>query len=57
MELLKEKGMEDVLVFVGGIIPDQDIPHLRKLGVSEVFQPGSHLDAVVDLLRQKLSAD
>ena len=49
--------MEDVLVFVGGIIPDQDIPHLRKLGVSEVFQPGSHLDAVVDLLRQKLASD
>jgi len=57
MELLKEKGMEDVLVFVGGIIPDQDIPQLRKLGVSEVFQPGSHLDAVVDLLRQKLASD
>lgn len=57
MELLKEKGMADVLVFVGGIIPDQDIPHLRKLGVSEVFQPGSHLDAVVDLLRQKLASD
>ena len=57
MELLKEKGMEDVLVFVGGIVPDQDIPHLRKLGVSQVFQPGSQLDAVVDFLRQKLTSD
>ena len=57
MDLLKEKEMEDVLVFVGGIIPDQDIPHLQKLGVSGVFQPGSSLDAVVDLLREKLTSD
>jgi methylmalonyl-CoA mutase C-terminal domain/subunit len=57
MELLKEKGMEDVLVFVGGIIPDEDIPQLRKLGVCQVFQPGSQLDAVVGFLRQKLALD
>jgi methylmalonyl-CoA mutase C-terminal domain/subunit len=54
MELLKEKGMEDVLVFAGGIIPDQDIAHLKKLGVAEVFQPGSQLGDIVALLRQRL---
>ncbi len=54
MELLKEKGMEDVLVFAGGIIPDQDIAHLKKLGVAEVFQPGSQLEDIVALLRQRL---
>ena len=54
MELLTEKGMDDVVVFVGGIIPDQDIAHLRELGVLRVFQPGSQLDAVVDFLRQQL---
>ena len=54
MELLKEKEMEDVLVFVGGVIPDQDIAKLRKLGVAEVFQPGSRLEDVVRFLRQRL---
>jgi len=54
MELLREKGMEDVLVFVGGIIPDQDIARLRKLGVAEVFQPGSHLGDIVQFLRERL---
>ena len=57
MELLRKKGMEDVLVFAGGIIPDQDISYLRKLGVAEVFQPGSHLDAVVEFLREKLPTE
>jgi len=55
MELLREKGMEDVLVFAGGIIPDQDIGHLRRLGVAEVFQPGSRLEAIVAFLRQRLA--
>ncbi len=55
MELLREKGMEDVLVFAGGIIPDEDIARLRKLGVAEVFQPGSRLSEVVRFLRDRLS--
>ena len=55
MELLREKGMEDVLVFAGGIIPDQDIGRLRALGVAEVFQPGSRLEAIVAFLRQRLA--
>lgn len=53
MELLKEKEMEDVLVFAGGIIPDEDIPGLKKLGVAEVFQPGSSLELVVEKIRKR----
>ena len=40
-ELLRAEGMEDVLLVVGGIIPDEDIPGLKQAGVSEVFQPGA----------------
>ena len=51
MELLREKHMEDVLVVVGGTIPDADATELKKIGVTAVFQPGSSLDAIVDLIR------
>lgn len=51
MELLKEREMEDVLVFAGGIIPDEDVPVLKEMGVAEVFQPGSSLEKIVDILR------
>jgi methylmalonyl-CoA mutase C-terminal domain/subunit len=54
MELLKEKEMADVVVFAGGIIPDGDIPKLKKLGVVEVFQPGSSLGTVVEILQHKV---
>ncbi len=54
MELLKEKEMEDVVVFAGGIIPDGDIPKLKELGVVEVFQPGSSLETVVETLHKSL---
>ncbi len=51
VELLKEKGAEDVIVIVGGTIPADDIPELKKLGVAEVFTPGSPTDDIVDFLR------
>jgi len=47
IELLQEKKMSDVKVVVGGIIPQQDIPELKKLGVAEVFLPGASLEDVV----------
>jgi methylmalonyl-CoA mutase C-terminal domain/subunit len=53
IELLKEKEMEGVLVFAGGIIPDEDIPTLKELGVAEVFQPGSSLEMVVEKIRDR----
>jgi methylmalonyl-CoA mutase C-terminal domain/subunit len=51
VELLQEKGLSGVKVFVGGIIPAQDIPELKKLGIAEVFLPGASLQDVVRLAR------
>jgi len=51
MDLLKEKGMSDVLVLVGGIIPDEDAAQLKGLGVAAVFQPGASLHEIVDFIR------
>jgi len=54
MELLKEKGLEHIVVLVGGIIPDQDIPKLKALGVSEIFQPGVSTEDIVDYVRRNV---
>ncbi len=51
LNLLREREMSDVLVMVGGIIPDDDVRQLKQLGVAAVFQPGSSLEAVVDYIR------
>jgi methylmalonyl-CoA mutase C-terminal domain/subunit len=51
MELLREKEMNDVLVIVGGIIPDEDAAELKKQGVAEVFQPGASLETIVHFIR------
>jgi methylmalonyl-CoA mutase C-terminal domain/subunit len=51
MELLREKGMNDVLVVVGGIIPAEDAAELKNLGVAEVFQPGASIGKIVDFIR------
>jgi methylmalonyl-CoA mutase, C-terminal domain len=56
IELLGEKGMKDVQVFVGGIIPAQDIPELKKLGIAEVFLPGASLQDVVRLVSGAVTA-
>jgi methylmalonyl-CoA mutase C-terminal domain/subunit len=52
VDLLREKGASEVVVFGGGIIPQDDIPRLRALGVAEVFLPGSSTQAIVDWIRQ-----
>jgi len=52
MELLKEKGMDDVLVVAGGIIPEEDIPLLKKMGIAEVFGPGTPTDEIVKFIRE-----
>ncbi len=51
MELLKERGMDDVQVVLGGIIPDADLEEMKRLGVAAVFQPGTSLQEIVDFLR------
>ena len=51
MALLEEQGLRDVLVVVGGIIPDVDIPKLREIGVRGIFLPGTPMQDVVDFIR------
>jgi methylmalonyl-CoA mutase C-terminal domain/subunit len=51
MDLLKQNKMDDVLVLVGGIIPDQDIDNLKKQGVAAIFQPGTAMDDIVQFIR------
>jgi methylmalonyl-CoA mutase C-terminal domain/subunit len=51
VQLLREQGIEDVLVTVGGTIPADDIPELKDLGVSEVFTPGASTQDIVDYIR------
>jgi len=51
VELLREQGIDDVLITVGGTIPADDVPELKKLGVSEVFTPGSPTDEIVEFIR------
>jgi methylmalonyl-CoA mutase C-terminal domain/subunit len=49
--LLEEQGIDDVVVIVGGTIPSDDIPELKRLGVAEVFTPGSSTEAIIDFIR------
>ena len=51
MELLREKGLDDVVVVVGGIIPDADLPGLRAIGIEGVFQPGTPMRDIVGFIR------
>lgn len=48
---LREKGLDDVLVFAGGIIPDEDLAPLQEAGVAAVFGPGTNTDSVVEFIR------
>ncbi len=52
--LLKEKGAGDVLVFGGGIIPDEDIPGLKEAGISEIFLPGTSTEDTIEYIRNNV---
>jgi methylmalonyl-CoA mutase C-terminal domain/subunit len=54
MELLRQNKMEDVLVIIGGIIPDQDIPGLKQAGVAGIFLPGTPMDEIVEFIRKNV---
>ena len=56
VELLKEQGIDDVLVTVGGTIPSDDIPQLKELGVAEVFTPGAPTQAIIDFIQGAVPA-
>jgi methylmalonyl-CoA mutase, C-terminal domain len=51
MELLKEKGVTDMLVVGGGIIPDEDIPSLKAVGIAEIFGPGTTTTQIIDYIK------
>lgn len=55
-QLLQERGVADVVVFGGGIIPDADLPELEAMGVAKVFTPGASMDDIVQWVRSTLSA-
>ena len=55
VELLAEQGANDVVVTVGGTIPADDIPELKKLGVAEVFTPGAPTDAIVEFVEKAVA--
>jgi len=54
-ELLRAEHMDDVLLLVGGIIPDEDIPALKQAGVTEVFQPGASTQDIVEFIRARVA--
>lgn len=55
LKLMKEKGMDDVLLFGGGIIPQEDITALKAMGVGELFTPGSSTFAIIEYLNSSLA--
>lgn len=55
-ELLKAQGLADVLLIVGGIIPDEDIANLKQLGVTEIFQPGASTQDIVEFIRKQVAS-
>jgi len=56
MELIKKKGLTDVLVFAGGIIPEEDVPQLKKLGIKEIFGPGTPLETIIEFVRRNVQS-
>jgi methylmalonyl-CoA mutase C-terminal domain/subunit len=52
LRLMKEQGADDVAVFAGGIIPDEDLPALKALGIQEIFQPGTDTGDVVAFIQR-----
>jgi len=54
LELLKERGANDIVVFAGGIIPEDEAAELKRLGVAEMFGPGTSLATIVDFARTSL---
>ena len=54
MELLREKKLEEIVVFGGGIIPDEDIPSLKQMGVKGVFTPGTSTETIVNFVKENI---
>ncbi|HVP41023.1 MAG TPA: cobalamin B12-binding domain-containing protein [Candidatus Krumholzibacteriaceae bacterium] len=54
MGLVREKGLNDVMVFAGGIIPEEDITQMKKLGIKEIFGPGTPTETLVKFVKQNV---
>lgn len=52
VELAQQEGLDDVIIFGGGIIPDEDIPRLKERGVTEVFTPGARMEDIIEFIRK-----
>lgn len=57
IKLLKKKGLKKVMVFGGGIIPEEDIKKLKKIGVKEIFTPGTSIEEIVNFLKKSLKVN
>lgn len=57
MELLKENGVDDILVAAGGILPDEDLPAIKEMGIRGCFGPGTSLDEIIQFVRSNVHAD
>jgi methylmalonyl-CoA mutase, C-terminal domain len=55
VQMLRERGAGDIVVFGGGIVPDADIPELEKLGVAKVFTPGATTQSIVEWVRENVA--
>jgi methylmalonyl-CoA mutase C-terminal domain/subunit len=55
-ELLRQKEISDVLVFAGGIIPEEDVPALKKLGIVEIFGPGTPTETIVNFVKEHVES-
>lgn len=51
LELMKAQGLDDVMLFGGGIVPDEDIPKLKEIGVAEIFTPGASTQDIIEYIR------
>ena len=54
MGLIKEKGLDDIMVFAGGIIPEEDVPEMKKLGVTKIFGPGTPTETLVKFVMENV---
>jgi methylmalonyl-CoA mutase C-terminal domain/subunit len=57
MELLKRKELTNIMVFAGGIIPKEDVPEMKKLGIKEIFGPGTSIDTIIQSIQKNISID
>ena len=54
MEFLRENNVEDIIVIGGGVIPEEDIPELKKVGIAEIFTPGTDTRDIIKFIKQKI---